>query len=201
MKTFEEHTDYIKKKEYEVVDELLANPEAFNDISQLGGFAITAYNRVVDMFELDDFASCQQLVMVGCGPFPMTALHIVKKYPNIKIDALDIDCSAVDTAQKLIDCLGLNDNIRLYHNNGLTFDYSEASIVYVANLVRPKSAVLQKIHLCCKSNTLVVLRDPTKTGDIYAESGLSSIDDSFSVEGFGCDDETFHSRHVFLRCQ
>jgi hypothetical protein len=201
LKSYEEHTDYIKQKEYEVAETIIASMNDCYDITQLGDFAEVAYNRVVDMFDFDDFDSCKHLTMVGCGPFPMTVLHIINKYPDMKIDAIDIDPEAISITEKLIKQLGLQASVKLHCNNGLDHDYSASSIVYIANLVRPKAKVLDTVWKNCEKSTLVVLRDPTKAGDDYAESGLSSVDERFNIEGFGTDDSTFHSRHVFLRCQ
>ncbi|EGG95021.1 hypothetical protein IMCC1989_1967 [gamma proteobacterium IMCC1989] len=201
MKTFEEHTDYIKQKEYEVAEKIIASMKHDYDIGQLGSFAEAAYNRVVDMFDYHDFENCQHLTMVGCGPFPMTVLHIINKYPSLKVDAIDIDPAALKVTENLIKQLGLQDKIKLYCNNGLNHDYSLSSIVYIANLVRPKAEVLNKVWQDCKKDTLIVLRDPTESGGIYAEAGLPSAGNKFLVEGFGKNDNTFHSRHVFLRCQ
>lgn len=201
MNSYEKHTSYIKKQEYEVVDKLLDDPAALNDISRLGNFAEAAYNRVQDIFDFSDFDKCRVLIMVGCGPFPMTSLHIINRHPNITVNALDIDNDALESAKRLVSGLGLSQSIKLHHSDGLQFDYSEADIVYVANLVRPKKSVLQQIHRCCKKGTLIVLRDPTTEGEGYAESGLSTVSDEFVVEKVGAGDASFHSRHVFLRCQ
>lgn len=201
MKSYEEHTDYIKQKEYEVAEKIIESMDGSYDIAQLGEFAAVAYDRVVDMFDFDDFDNCKHLTMVGCGPFPMTVLHIISKYPSIKIDAIDIDSEAIKITRKLITKLGLESTVTLHCNNGLDHDYSGSSIIYIANLVRPKKEVLGKVWSDCEKNTLVVLRDPTASGNAFAESGLSSIGNEFIVDGFGKNDSVFHSRHVFLRCK
>ena len=198
--SYEKHTEYIKQKEYEAADKLLKNTNTDCGVDKLGDFAKSAYHRVADMFQHEDFRHCRRVAMIGCGPFPMTALHIINQYPNIHIDAMDIDLIAIRAAQQVIDRCSLNKHIALHHKNGIAHDYQATNIVYIANLVRPKREVLQRIHATCSPNTLVILRDPTEMGKEYAESGLATLGPEFTVEHIGNGDDTFHSRHVFLRC-
>jgi Nicotianamine synthase protein len=198
--SYEQYAEYIKQKEYEAANKLLKNTDTDCGVDKLGDFVKSAYYRVADMFQHDDFRHCRQVAMVGCGPFPMTALHIIDQYPNIHIDAMDIDLLAIRTAQQVVDRFSLSNHISLHHHNGIAHDYQATDIVYIANLVRPKHKVLDRIHATCRPNTLVILRDPTEIGKRYAESGLTTLRPEFTVEYVGNGDNTFHSRHVFLRC-
>lgn len=195
------HAEYIKQNEYEAAELLLERIKARNSdstILSLGDFAKEAYQRVGEIFEWDDFESCRNLVMIGCGPLPVTALHVADKYPAIKIYALDADAKALKVAQRVIDALEVG-QISFIHDDSVSYEFAFASIIYIANLVRPKREVLRQISKTAAPGTLVVLRDPTRAGTAVAEAGIDHLGSSYKIEGFGEDNDVFMSKHVYLR--
>jgi hypothetical protein len=192
------YADAIKQEEFKAAKLLLAKLE-FSNIDDLGEFITEAYARVADMLRYKDFESCKNLTMVGCGPFPMTILHVLHMYPYIKINAIDNDKEALSVAAQVIEKFSFDDNISLIHSDGIKHDYSNADIIYIANLARPKDKILKRIAQFITTGTLVVLRDPTALGKDRAESGLLSIENMFIIDDVGKDSEMFASRDIFLR--
>jgi hypothetical protein len=195
------HAEHIKMQEYAAARKLLEWTKKGKDrlsIGALGRFAAEAYSRIADMFCWKDFDACNSLVMVGCGPQPVTLLHVADRYPTVKIHGLDSDKQSIEVARQVLDVFGVA-KAELLHTDGAAYDYDHAKIVYVANLVYPKSAVLKQISRSGCSGILVVLRDPTESGTHLADVGLNAIDDNFSVEGVSKSNHMFASRHIFLR--
>ncbi|MCP4469660.1 MAG: hypothetical protein GY815_03055 [Gammaproteobacteria bacterium] len=196
-----EHAEYIKQSEYQAASILLERIGAHKSEStvlSLGDFAKEAYQRVGEIFEWDDFKNCQDMIMIGCGPLPVTALHVAERCPLIKIYALDVDEKALKVARQVIDVLEV-EQIDLIHDDGVSYQYGIASIIYIANLVRPKSEVLRQIAKTAAPGTLVILRDPTRAGVTVAEAGIDHIGSNYKIEGFGEDNDVFMSKHVYLR--
>jgi trans-aconitate methyltransferase len=153
---------------------------------------------MADMFCWKDFHAGNSFVMVGCGPLPVTLLHVADRYPTLNIHGLDSDKQSIEVARQVLDVFGVA-KAELLHTDGTAFDYAHAKIVYVANLVYPKSAVLKQICRSGRCGTLVILRDPTESGTHLADVGLNAIDKNFSIEGVGKSNRMFASRHIFLR--
>ena len=201
LNDLQRHAVHIKNQEYDAARTLLelgGNGTQRLSIRDLGDFAVQAYSRVVDMFGWHDFATCQRFVMVGCGPLPVTLLHVADKYPDIKIFGVDIDPDSIAVAREVVSAFGVP-QMTLVHDDGTSYDYSRDDIIYVANLVYPKLAVLNRIARTGRAGTLVVLRDPTRTGEHLADVGMNAVDDNYRIEGVGIDSRVFKSRHIFLR--
>jgi len=195
------HAEYIKQNEYQAANLLLERIKAHkhdSTILSLGDFAKEAYLRVGEIFEWADFKNCQNMIMIGCGPLPVTSLHVADKYPSIKIHALDVDERALKVARQVIDALEL-EQINLIHDGSVSYEFGFASIIYIANLVQPKSEVLRQIAKTAALGTLVILRDPTSAGIAVTEAGIDHIGSNYAIEGFGEDNDVFMSRHVYLR--
>ncbi len=201
MDELQRHAESIKSQEYIAANKILKDSENEREllsIDSLGPFAVEAYSRVADMFSWSDFETCKQFIMIGCGPLPVTLLHVADKCPDINILGIDIDNESIEMAKRVVRRLGLQ-TIELQHNDGISYVYSGASIIYVANLVFPKAEVLKQISRSAEPGSLVILRDPTKNGSHLADVGFDAIDESYSIEGMGIENEMFQSKHVFLR--
>ena len=167
-------------------------------IEQSSEWGRGAYDRVVDMFDQVDFSRCRRFAMVGCGPLPVTALHISDRTEVPEILALDIDAEALALAERLVERLGLA-RIRVQSANGSAFDFSGTDVIYVANLVSPKASVLRRIAGTAAPGAQVILRNPYAAGHLLAEDGTEDLDAGLSVTGEGAGNMRFLSRHVFLR--
>jgi trans-aconitate methyltransferase len=195
------HAQHIKKQEYEAAQRILSKGSARlngQSIRSLGDFAKEAYSRVEDMFAYKDFDNCERFVMVGCGPLPVTLLHVAERYPLMAIEGLDVDEDAVVVARKVAHTIGAS-RVNVSQGDGVSYSYAAANIVYIANLVSPKAEVLARISATAPLGALIVLRDPTQEGAHWAEVGLAAVDARFHVEGEGEGSRLFQSRHVFLR--
>jgi len=165
---------------------------------ELGDFGRRAYARVQDMFEVLDFDSIERVVMVGSGPLPATLFHIADRSRAPNLVGLDTDPQAINLSRALARRFQPR-RLTIEAASGQSFDYAGASAVYVANLVRPKAAVLARIAETAAPGTTVVLRDPAGAGELLAETGVQGLDPRFEVTREGPADAGFLSRHVFLR--
>jgi hypothetical protein len=188
----------IKDEEYNAARDFLSRTDE-SGINELGLFIVQAYQRVDEMLELKDFTTCKRLIMVGCGPFPMTVIHVLKRYPSIIIEAIDIDKEALVMAKKVVKKFSLQHKVQLVHSSGVDYNYAGADIIYIANLVSPKAKVLKRVAKSSQLKTLVILRDPVQVNQKYPENGITSIDNDFVIEGESKANERFNSKDFFLR--
>jgi hypothetical protein len=157
------------------------------------------YARVSDLFEQVALDKCRRLVMIGCGPYPSTIFHIYDKTEIPEIIGLDTLPYAIDTVLALIEQLGLS-RIKAELSDGRRFDYAGVDVVFLANMVSPKAAVLSRIADTAPADVQIVLRDPYALGILWAESGERCLDPRLEVisraQPIG---DSALSRDVFIR--
>ena len=162
-------------------------------------FTDQSYRRVRDMFDSVDFSSCRRFVMVGCGPLPVTIFHVLAKTDVASVVGLDVNRTTIETVRTYIGKLDLR-RFRALHADGGTYSYERADIIYVANLVSPKTATLARIAETARSGTPVIVRDPISFGRLIADRGFDACGDLFMLRYVGSGNKKFLSRHVFSEC-
>lgn len=166
-------------------------------LAEMGDFAHQSYDRVRDMFDRIDFSGCHRFVMVGCGALPVTMLNILNKTGVPHIIGLDIDATALDL-NKAILVTANEPRLQMVCSDGCDYNYRDADVIYIANLVSPKAGVLGRVADTAGRHTPVILRDPYAMGRLFTEAGADCLDARYTVLSEGDGDHRFLSRHVFL---
>jgi Methyltransferase domain len=143
------------------------------------------FNPSSSLRTLLDFRDCKNVVMIGCGAFPATLLWLRDNFPTLRYVGLDIDPDCVEMATELVAALGI-DNVHFESIDGRQYDYSGADFVYVANYVTPKRAVLEQI---ARSTSVrrVVVREPTRGGELLAEAVRFDLPSVFVADAAGAE--------------
>lgn len=190
---------YVKDRELSIATELLRSADGLDALHR-HSFGTRAYARVRDMFTSVDFARCRCFVMVGCGPLPVTMLHVLDRSDVAELRGLDVDPRAVELGARVLACHE-SDRGRTEHADGRELDYSAADVVYVANLASPKRAILERIARTVAPGTAVVLREPVGLGRLLSESGVEALPPGLRWTGEGSTDTGFLSRDAYLRAE
>ena len=156
----------------------------------------THYDRVADMFTHVDFSNCRRFVLVGAGELPSTALHVHDRTTVAHIDCLDTRPEAVRSVEAIAAWLG-SDRLRALRFDGTQYDYSEADVIFVANMVTPKQVVLARILDTAPDHVRIILRDPYSLGLLWAEEGGVALDPRLSIVARGAASRSL-SRDLFL---
>jgi len=194
---------YLRMQELTEVSSVLrgaASATGHSPFEATAGFARSAYDRVQEMFLQIDFRQCHRFVMVGCGPLPVTILHVADCTAVPELVGLDIDDDALRVAERLLAHLGLG-RIRTVRRDGVSHDFSDAGVVYVANMTSPKAGVLRRIADTAPQGTQVIVRDPVAMGNLLAENSAEELDPRFCVVGEGRCAAQFLSKDRYLRLQ
>ena len=166
----------------------------YRDVASHEGVA--SYDRVADMFTHVDFSNCRHFVLVGAGELPMTALHVHDRTGVAHIDCLDTRPEAVRSVEALAAWLA-SDRLRGLRFDGAQYDYSNADVIFVANMVRSKQVVLARILDTAPDHITIILRDPYSLGLLWAEEGGAALDPCVSIVARGAGSR-FLSRNLFL---
>lgn len=141
-----------------------------------------AYNRLNEVFDSLDFRDGQQVVMVGCGGRPFTMFRFHDQTTASQITGLDIVPEAVETANTLAAKLGYA-RIRAELCNGLDYDYADAQVVYIANMVSPKAAVVTRVAETAPEDVTIIVWDPCSLGRLWADRAEDALDPRLQVIG------------------
>jgi hypothetical protein len=195
-----DYLEYIYRLERAEAGHLLNRTisERFRYLELAEAFGRHNYERVRDMFDAVDFKSCRRFVLVGCGPLPMTLYHVHDRTEVVELIAIDIEDEAVGIVNETARRFGLN-RISAAVASGEQYDYSQADIIYVANLVRPKRNVLERIADMAPAGAMVVLREPYSLGRLLTERGVDHLDPRLEIVKVSPPELSHFSRHVFLR--
>ena len=192
------HQRYLAIKEAQANKNLLAvarngGMSTGGNLSGLGrsAYPLTAGSQAINptfkplssLRTLLDFRGCKNVVMVGSGAFPATLLWLSGNFPTLHYVGLDIDPGCVTMATELVTALGIN-NVHFELIDGRQYNYGGADFVYVANYVVPKRAVLEQI---ARSTSVrrVVVREPTRGGELLAEAVRFNLPSVFVADAAG----------------
>ncbi len=194
------YAQYIAAQELAAVEDLLQSGASKDHLEagKLGTWGQKAYDRVADLFEFVDFSNCQRLVMVGCGPLPVTLLHILHRTNIPKLIAIDIDPDTINGVNRLIEQFEW-ERLTAICCDGISYDYENTDIVYLANLLSPKTSILEKVASRVASGTQIILRDPAGSGEMFADVGIPVDSETLEIQIEGPSDSHFLSRDIFLR--
>lgn len=109
-------------------------------------------NIVENELELADLEKDDKIIVVGCGPLPMTVCHLAEK--GYDVTGLDRDPDAIRYSKEFTD------GIKFVIDDGRDFDYSEYDAVWIPFHVEPKDSLLCKIFKEIKKGGKVVYRVP-----------------------------------------
>lgn len=111
------------------------------------------------------------IAMIGCGPFPETLMEIFRKNRNIKIA---IGVEEKPEVAKLANAVikkalpGVN-NIEVRTHEAESLNYSDFDVVFLANGLVNKGAILRQINATIKNTAEILARNPILMGKILYE--------------------------------
>lgn len=115
------------------------------------------YAAMVDEeYRLADLSPDSRVVVVGSGPFPVTAVELARR--GCSVTAVDHDEAAIATARSVAEAAGMA--IRWMLADGVQLSYHGYDAVIVALHVEPKVQVLRRILGTADPQTRIVYRNP-----------------------------------------
>jgi len=186
-----EYATLIADLEKEIAKEVLASDTSIENFS----FYQNAYSRVSD---LRTHLQSKRLLMIGSGPLPATLFYASQHCLTESCLGIDSDFEAIGLASQLVGKLKIR-NVSFKHVDGRDFNYSDFDAVFVANLVKGKVEILNKLEAELPYNATVILRDPWGVGRDIAESARETLGPSWIVNGEGEKCSNFFSQNFFLQ--
>jgi hypothetical protein len=168
---------------------------SFTDVASPA--VLHTYNRVREMFDRVDFGACRRFVMVGCGRLPVTMFHVHDRTKTTEIIGLDVVPDAIDTAREIAVRFDYA-RIGVTLCDGQAYEYDEAQVVFITNMISSKAAVLSRIAETAPPDVRIIVREPYSLRRLWSESAERSLDPRLEIIGKGSANPTL-SRDVYLK--
>lgn len=138
----------------QIIESLDQYSTVFGDVYQR-----VAYKRVVQReLELLDPHADAEILHVGCGPLPMTAMVLAKE--GYSVTAIDHDPAAVEAAQQAVDSRNLDKKVEVCHANGESIEPNKFDVVWLSFHVYPKAEIVQRLVTDLEADQSLVYRRP-----------------------------------------
>ena len=113
----------------------------------------------------------KKFLMVGSGPFPETLCFVANHYKTNKIFGMDSNLEAIKNAEKILQIMRLtkNNKIGLIYSVAQDFDFSNIDIVFMANGLRNKSAILDQVYKTSHNEIDIIIRNPVSLASLFYE--------------------------------
>ena len=144
-------------------------------------------NKVRKEVNLANISCSDKVLCIGGGPTPFTAIEIVKQ-SGAKVTIVDNDINAINTANELINRLGMNDSINLVLSDGRDVRLKYYTIVHVALQVHPKKDIINHICQNAEKYTKILVR----TSDFSFNNNLYGIKTNLCQKDIDCVSANFN---------
>ncbi len=129
----------------------------------LMGFYGIYYNRMVKReVELACISPKDRVLCIGGGPMPYTALKIART-TGAKVRVVDHDFDAVESARRIVEKLGMGDQVEVLDSDGAKVKAFGFTVVHIALQVAPREEVLNNVWNNSGSNVRVLMRCPRES--------------------------------------
>ena len=99
-----------------------------------------------------------EILHVGSGPLPLTAITLAKQ--GYRVKGIDYDENAVKRAKRIVDKYKLGDKISLSVNNGLEVNYNEFDRIWLSLNIISKKEILKKLLNDLSTGKKIIYRNP-----------------------------------------
>ncbi|GAB6086417.1 nicotianamine synthase family protein [Alkaliphilus crotonatoxidans] len=118
------------------------------------------YKKIVKReVALGEISSRDQVLCIGGGPLPCTALEIACQ-TGAHVQVVDIDPQAVNIARRVIRSLNMSKQVKVSLASGQIVDASHYSVVHVALQAHPHEEILKNIWKKAPCGTRILMRSP-----------------------------------------
>ncbi len=98
------------------------------------------------------------ILHIGCGSLPLTAIMLAEKGYQIK--GIDNDRYAISAASKLIEKKGLTKKIKIKEDDGLKIKTDDHDVIWLSLHVFPKKIIIKNLLKQLKPGKKLIYRNP-----------------------------------------
>ncbi|KYK19923.1 hypothetical protein AYK24_04770 [Thermoplasmatales archaeon SG8-52-4] len=124
----------------------------------LSSYYLEMYQEIVDKeIKMAGISSKDQVVVIGCGSLPITAV-LVAKISKAHVVAIDNDKRAVNEAAKYIRKQHLENRVDIEYADGKLFQINSFDVIYLAYGLKKKEEIFDVLIKSSKKNSRIIFR-------------------------------------------
>lgn len=113
---------------------------------------------IIKEMELVDLKPGEQVLHIGGGSFPLTAIHLALE--GYKVQAIDRDGRAVRNARRVVEKWGLQDKIEVLNVDGLEVSGKAFDVIWISLHVYPKDEIIRRLINTLPPSGRILYRNP-----------------------------------------
>ena len=124
------------------------------------------------LYSIINIKNYSNFIMIGCGATAETLINFSLNNPHIECIGLDRNKKVLKNPKLIKNKFNLN-KINYFLSDGTDFNfsnYSQKSIILIAELVKPKFDILYKIVNSVNMGNIIIVRDPLGFEKLFFES-------------------------------
>lgn len=129
---------------------------------------------------LANITNKDRVLHIGCGPIPVTSIHIAKK-TGAQITGIDKNLHSVEQAQALLLRLKFSDKIQIIHADASKFSLEKFNLIIVSQGIKPYVETLKYISQVMRRDARVIFRTSSTTDGNLIEKDYF-LKDIFSLK-------------------
>ena len=133
------------------------------------------YEKIVaDEIVLGDIKKQEQVLCIGGGAFPATAIEI-NRQTGANVDVLDCDQDAVSHAADLLKRMHLDQKINVFLGCGQAFNPKKYEVIHIALQVRDREKILEHLQKNTLPGTRILARFPREWMESFYHKSCGNI--------------------------
>lgn len=129
---------------------------------------------VIKEIEIGNISSNDNILMIGCGPYPYSAIALAQAL-KAKITIIDKNDKIVDLASSIINKYHLDPMIDIAQGDGLNFPVEIFDVIIIANTTWPIEEMLFHISKNAKPQSRIICREIKNEIEDILNNKLSNI--------------------------
>lgn len=106
------------------------------------------------------FRQDARVLFVGGGYIPYSAIYIALE-KGLVVDVIDNRVEVIDSASKMIERRGVQDRVKVFLGDGMTFPITLYDAIFIAMHVLPKKSTVERLIRDAKEGAKIVFRNPS----------------------------------------
>jgi hypothetical protein len=181
------YAHHFHQKELNQAQQLLAGTKYLDSVPEAH---VQHYDQDANELKFVSRANRQHdFVVVGCGLFPETLMRCYKTEDFSRFIGIDIDTEITEMAANVFSAympLQPKKSVLFTATYGQEYNYSQASVIFIANSVKNKQAIIERAVATMPDDAIILARSSQRLcslvfEDIYEQGSIAGIKEKASV--------------------
>lgn len=146
-----------------------------NEYSTYSRYVISLKNEIT----LAKMNSKDNVLFVGSGPFPITAI-LIHELTHAHVDCVEKNMTSASLSNKVVAFLGYRNSIRVIHKDAMHINYTRYTMIVFAILAKPLDKLLEIMWYQITPGTRIIYRSAETIREAFYENTEQNIPQIFN---------------------